>query len=297
MSLPPNDPATPSHAAAVCLAACRWLSSEGGRASARAATLRLMDSSGLVRGTDWCPGQADSAAAAAAAAAEESAAVSVAPQHAATATAEGAAGAAAKASGTADRHSHASASSAPDGAATSSSGSAADLGPASSSGREGAAPAAAASAAAGAPARQAQAAAGSTPLPRKQQRKLWRVAMGEDGTLEGFPRPAAASGQLQERLAAAVGVGDGAGASGRAWEPSACDVELLLAARGAGFEAVIGAADELRRRWGRWEVSWGWRGGGGAFEAVSGAADELRRRWGWREGARTRGGRAAARFA
>jgi hypothetical protein len=63
--------------------------------------------------------------------------------------------------------------------------------------------------------------------------------MRDDGTLEGATTPLEASPQLRTLLARLLAGGS---------EASQCEVEVMLAARGADFHAVCAAADELRKR-------------------------------------------------
>ena len=69
--------------------------------------------------------------------------------------------------------------------------------------------------------------------------RSWRVAVGVDGLLEGCAGPGHASPRVRQLL---VGVLE------QQRELGAAEIELLFAARGADFEAVRAAADELRRR-------------------------------------------------
>lgn len=76
----------------------------------------------------------------------------------------------------------------------------------------------------------------ATPAPR---RRLWAVAVGTNGLLEGAPSPPGST-PVTALLDAVM--------SKRGHELTEEEIELLFEARGADFEAVIRAADELRRR-------------------------------------------------
>ncbi|GIL48916.1 hypothetical protein Vafri_5325 [Volvox africanus] len=79
----------------------------------------------------------------------------------------------------------------------------------------------------------------SMPMPRWQEGRVWRVAVGVDGALEGMPRPLDPSPRVTRLL-------EGVLTGGRPLQRD--EVELLLRSRGADHDAVCAAADELRRR-------------------------------------------------
>ncbi|GLI66925.1 hypothetical protein VaNZ11_010964 [Volvox africanus] len=80
---------------------------------------------------------------------------------------------------------------------------------------------------------------GSMPIPRWREGRVWRVAVSVDGALEGMPRPTDPSPRVTSLL-------EGVLARGRPLQRD--ELELLLRSRGADYDAVCAAADELRRR-------------------------------------------------
>lgn len=254
----PRLPIYPSYALDLSMP---WLHDAGGSASIGAATRRAMDSSGLVRGSDWWPGLQEAGEASAAPHQQQL------PENArdavafATGTAElefkaaaggsdgrsavvGGQGDLAASGATSGGHPHrpeastahsgttegSSASpNSPDHTSSRSSASSSDqhhgTGPPSSS----SAPSSSS------PSRPKKS---SIPLPRVKQRMAWQVALQEDGCLAGLPRPPA-SPKVQSILRKVLDHGGGVDFE---------EVVALFQARGADFEAVCSAADALRER-------------------------------------------------
>ncbi|KAG2425571.1 hypothetical protein HXX76_013614 [Chlamydomonas incerta] len=87
---------------------------------------------------------------------------------------------------------------------------------------------------------QPQATRPSVPLPRRPgPGGGWRVAVGEDGALLGFPAPPEPSRRVLQLL-------EGVVERGRPLQRE--EIEMLLRSRGADHSAVCAAADRLRRR-------------------------------------------------